>query len=71
MEAIKYPIEPFAGFLIEGERGLATSEADGLEADGSIAVEGAVPSKAMLRSNAIIPIKRPAQPSWLSTAFGS
>jgi hypothetical protein len=71
------PIEPFAGFVMEGGNGFATSRDDGF---GDVGLTGAVdtgaglivtPVKVMVGSSVIIASSKPAQPSWLSTALGS
>jgi hypothetical protein len=66
VEAINAPMEPFDGLVMEGFAGSGGSRSG---AAGWIAV-GAFPNE-IVGSSAIIAIKRPAQPSWLSTAFGS
>jgi hypothetical protein len=69
MFAMNAPIEPFAGFEIEG--GFGTSGGRGLGVVGRITVGVRFPSKLMVRSIAAMESRRPAQPSCLSTALGS
>jgi hypothetical protein len=64
-DATNAPIEPFDGFVNDGFEGL-----DGGEGSGLLVGGGALLNR-ILGSSAIMAMSRPAQPSWLSTAFGS
>ena len=71
------PTEPFAGFVMDGGNGFAMSREDELadvrvtDAVGGVAGVIVTPVKVMVGSSVIIASSKPAQPSWLSIAFGS
>jgi len=61
IEATHAPMETWAGFVREGFA-MGVFEVSGASAG---------PEKLIVGSSAVIAIRRPAQPGWLSTAFGS
>lgn len=63
------PIEPFDGFLREGL--LVAGDEEGFFACAGEDVGAAALAKLISGSSAIIAMSKPAQPSWLSTTFGS
>jgi hypothetical protein len=69
-EMTKSPIEPLAGFLMEGGGGFWVSEGRGFRADGAT-TDGIFPSKLIVLSSAIIASSKPAHPGWLSTTLVS
>ncbi len=71
MEATNAPIEPFDGFFSEG--GVGFDRRDGAEACFLSPVTAGVrgEASAALGSRPAMAFSKPAQPSWLSTAFGS
>jgi len=59
--AMNAPIDPFAGWVIEG--GFGTAGITGLGTDGTLGGVIVTPVKAMVESSTIIAMSRPAQPS--------
>jgi len=65
------PTEPFDGFLREGRDGFVPRDGEEVPLTGDAPECEFSDATAAVESSAAVAFKRPAQPSWLSTALGS